>query len=131
MLIRKKQVGFTVIEVLIGIGLFGVIMPSIIIGVVGVSRLNDRAADLTRANVIAEEKIESLRSAGYNALNDGTTNFESELEPTFTKPRSAVYTISTPSPGIKHIEVSIQYTDQGTSRTLSYRSIITELGVAQ
>lgn len=127
----NKPNGFTVIEVLIGIGLFALIVPSIILSIVSINQLNDRAADLTYANVIAENKIESLRSAGYNSLVDGTYDFSSDLEPTFTAPRQANYVISSPQTGIKQIEVNIEYTEQGTLRQLQYKSLIGELGVSQ
>lgn len=127
----KHEQGFTVIEILIGIGLFAVVMPAIILSVVGVARLNDRAADLTRANMIAERKIESLRSAGFNTMTDGVTDFTTELDPSFTEPRQAEYTITTPSPGVKEIEVDIEYTANGSLENLTFRSIITELGIAQ
>jgi prepilin-type N-terminal cleavage/methylation domain-containing protein len=127
----KNSKGFTVIEVMIGIGLFGIIVPSIIMVIVSLNQLNDRAADLTFANVIAENKIESLRSAGYNSLNDGTYDFTGELGVTFTEPRHAEYIISSPETGIKLIEVAINYTQQGVLRELQYKSLISELGVAQ
>ncbi len=126
-----KQQGFTVVEVMMSIGIFGLIMPSIILGVVGVARLNDRAADLTRANIIAEQKLEVLRSQGFNTLNNGTIDFTDELNLSFTEPRSATYTVTTLSPGVKQIDLNIQYTDAGVNRELDFRSIQTELGVAQ
>lgn len=131
MLKSGKQFGFTVIEIMIGIGLFGIIMPSIIWAVVGVSQLSDRAADLTRANIIAEQKFEELRSAGFNSLSNGTVDFTTELDASFTEPRSASYTIATPEAGIKTIVVAIQYTDSGVSRDLSFTSLVSELGVSQ
>ncbi len=127
----KKEEGFTVVEVLIGIGLFAVIVPSIVLAIVSLNQLNDRAADLTYANMIAENKIESLRSAGFNSLADGTYDFSSDLLPTFTQPREANYVITTPASGIKEIEVNINYTQQGILRELQYKSLISELGVAQ
>lgn len=127
----KKSQGFTVVEVMIGIGLFAVIVPSIILAIVSLNQLNDRAADLTYANVLAENKIESLRSAGFNSLNNGTYDFTSDLSSTFTKPRQANYVISTPETGLKEIEVNINYTQQGILRQLRYKSMISELGVAQ
>ncbi len=127
----KKSQGFTVIEVMIGIGLFAVIVPSIILAIVSLNQLNDRAADLTYANTIAENKIESLRSAGFNSLIDGTYDFTADLQQTFTTPRQANYTVSTPGTGIKEIEVNINYTQQGILRELQYKSLISELGVAQ
>jgi type II secretory pathway pseudopilin PulG len=129
-MVNEKN-GFTVIETLIGIGLFALVVPSIILSIVSLNQLNDRAADLTYANILAENKVESLRSAGFNSLVDGTYDFTSELTPTFTPPREARYTISTPEAGIKVIQVSIEYTQQGTLRKLQYQSLISELGVAQ
>jgi prepilin-type N-terminal cleavage/methylation domain-containing protein len=127
----KDQLGFTVIEIMVGIALFAVIVPSIIFAVVSINQVNDRAADLTLANVLAENKVESLRSAGYNSLVDGTYDFSSELTPTFTLPRQANYIITSPETGIKQIEINIQYTDRGVSRQLQYKSLIGELGVSQ
>lgn len=127
----RDQSGFTVVEVLVGIGIFGMVMPAIIIAIVGVSRLNDRAADLTRANILAEQKIETLRSQGYNTLSDGAVDFTSELDPSFTEPRSATYTVSSPAAGYKEIQVDISYTDQGNTRSISFRSLMSELGVSQ
>ena len=127
----NKANGFTVIEVLIGIGLFALIVPSIILSIVSLNQLNDRAADLTYANIIAENKIESLRSAGYNSLINGSYDFTTDLQPTFTAPRMANYVISTPETGIKQIVVNINYTQQGVLRVLQYKTLISELGVAQ
>jgi prepilin-type N-terminal cleavage/methylation domain-containing protein len=127
----NTQRGFTVVEIMLGIALFGLIVPSIVFSVVSLNQLNDRAADLTFANVIAENKIESLRSAGYNSLVDGTYDFSADLTPTFTEPKAASYTITTPELGVKEIEVNIDYTQQGILRELNYKSLISELGVAQ
>ena len=127
----NKALGFTVIEVLIGIGLFAVIMPSIIVGVVSINQLNDKSADLTSANILAEKKIETLRNAGYNTLAVGSYDFTSELAPTFTSPRQATYTITSPGAGIKEIYLTIEYTHQGDLRTISYQSLMSELGVSQ
>ena len=128
---KSIQKGFTVIELLVGIALFGVITPAIIVSIVSLGSLNDRSADLTLANTIAENKIESLRSAGYNSLLDGANDFSGELGATFTLPKSATYTISSPEVGIKQIDVVIEYSDRGATRTLEYTSLISELGVAQ
>lgn len=131
MLKKNLQGGFTTIELLISIGLFGLIAPSITLAIVSINRINDRASDLTYANVIAENKIETLRSAGYNSLVNGTIVFTGELPATFTEPKLANYIITTPSAGKKEILINIQYNDQGIARSLSYKSIISELGVAQ
>jgi type II secretory pathway pseudopilin PulG len=127
----NKEHGFTVVETLIGIGVFALVVPSIILSIVSLNQLNDRAADLTYANVLAENKIESLRSAGFNSLLDGSYDFTNELTSTFSPPREASYSVITPEAGIKEIEVKISYTQQGILREMQYKSLISELGVAQ
>jgi type II secretory pathway pseudopilin PulG len=128
---KKWASGFTVVEVLAGIGLFALIAPAIILSVVSINGVNDRSADLTYANTIAENKIESLRSAGYNSMTLGTVVFTTELPATFREPRSAQYTISAPTTGQKKVVVTLTYTDQTGLRNLQYESIMSELGVSQ
>lgn len=127
----RNEDGFTVIEILIGIALFGIVMPSVIIAVVQVARLNDRAADLTRANVIAEHKIESLRSARYNSLDVGSVDFTNELDSSFSSPKSATYVVTMPETGLKKVDITISYLDNGATRSLTFSSFISELGVTQ
>lgn len=132
MLMKKLESGFTVVELLIAIGLFGLVAPSIVLGVLTLNQVNDRAADLTLANSLAENKLEGLRSAGYNSLSVGsTTDFTSDLPATFTEPRSASYAITEPTTGLRRIDITIQYTDHSISRTLHYSSLMSELGVSQ
>lgn len=131
MVIRRVQEGFTMVELLLGIAVFGIVAPAITLSIVSINGINDKAADLMYANVIAENKIESIRSAGYNSLSDGVVYFTGDLPPTFTSPKSASYTVSSPEIGIKQIDVDITYTDQGKTRNLEFSSMISELGVAQ
>jgi prepilin-type N-terminal cleavage/methylation domain-containing protein len=127
--------GFTVVELLIAIALFGIVMPSVILGVMALVQINDRAGDLSQANMIAESKIESLRSLGYTSLVTGTTSFVSELPTTFDDPRSASYTVSnfnnSATSGMKEISVAISYNSYGKTVSLQYKSIIGELGISQ
>lgn len=132
-LIKSKldQKGFTVAEVLVGIVLFGILMPAIILTVLNLADLNDRASDLNRVNILAENKFEQLRNEGFNSLSDGTYTFTNELDVSITSPRSATYTVSTPETGQKQILIDVSYAEKNQTRTLQYRSLISELGVAQ
>ena len=130
----KKEVsqkGFTVAEVIVGIVLFGILMPTIILTVLNLADLNDRASDLNRVNILAENKFEQLRNEGFNSLVNGTYAFTGELDASISSPRSASYTISTPKTGQKQINININYAEKNQTRTLQYRSMISELGVAQ
>lgn len=128
---RRDERGFTVAEVLVGIVLFGIMMPAVILAVMNLADLNDRAGDLTRLNIIAENKIEQLRNEGYNSLALGTVDFSNELDVSIGRPNDASFTVSQPENGVKKIDVTINYTEKGTARTLEYSSFISELGVAQ
>ncbi len=126
-----NQKGFTVAEVIVGIVLFGILMPVIILTVMNLADLNDRASDLNRVNILAENKFEQLRNEGFNSLVNGTYVFTNELDVSINNPRSATYTISTPETGQKQIDINVTYAEKNQTRTLHYRSLISELGVAQ
>lgn len=128
-----KQRGFTVVEIIIGIVLFGIIMPGVILAVMELADINDRAADLSRANILAEKKIETLRSQGYNTMIPTGTpyDFSNELDPSFGPPRSASYTVTEVQPGLKRVDVAITYEEKYRTRNLNYSTLMSELGVAQ
>ena len=128
---RKNQSGFTVVELLITIAISGVIIPALAVGLTNLSVLNNQSRDLALVNMIAQNKIELLRSAGFNSLTVGTTTFTSELPNTLTSPKSATYVVSTPSTGIDQVDINVSYTSFRKSRTITYRTYISEIGVGQ
>jgi hypothetical protein len=81
--------------------------------------------------MLAQNKVETLRSAGYNSLNNGTTSFSAELPNIMGSPKSASYTISSPQTGIKQIDISISYTEYKSTKALAYKTYVSELGVGQ
>lgn len=132
LMLRKDSGGFTVIEILIGLAVFAVTIPAIAAGVNNLIVLNDRARDLTVANLIAESKAEELRGNGFNALTLGVTDMTAELPYELANPNSAFYEVTNPSPGIADITISITYDDYGGApRVLEYKTTVSELGVGQ
>lgn len=123
--------GFTVVELVVAIVAAGVIIPAVALALSNVTGINHRARDLTLASSAAQSEAETLRSIGYNSLNTGTTDFSSQLPASMGSPKSANYTISEPETGVKQIDITINYSDYGTSRTLTFRTYISELGVGQ
>ena len=128
--VKKQQGGFTVVEMLVTLALFAILIPSITLGLSTLTQLNNRSRDLTLISIIAENKIESLRSLGYNAIQNGTVNFTSELPSELASPKSASYTV-TENGGLKTVSVTITYNDYKKSRTINYRSVVSETGVGQ
>lgn len=123
--------GFTIVELIITVVAAGVIIPAVLLALTNLSVVNKQARDQTLANMLAQNKIETLRSTGYNSLSDGTTSFSAELPSTMGSPKSASYTVSSPQTGIKQIDVSISYTAYQKAKSLSFRTYISELGVGQ
>lgn len=128
---KKTESGFTIIELLIAIAVVGILVPTLIGFVNTLNRLNDRTRDLAIVNSLAENKIESLRSIGYSGVNDGTVSFTGELPDTLGNPKSASYTVTTPNPGIRQVDLTITYDDHGKNQSVKYKTYVGELGVGQ
>ncbi len=93
--------------------------------------LTQRSRSLVVANAYAEQKVEALRSAGYLGTPNGTTSVTAELPSDLKKPRTGTLEITSPTTAIKKVRLTIQYNEQGASRTQSYTTYIGELGVGQ
>lgn len=119
------------IELLVAITIFAIVIPSLSAGIRGLVVLNNRARDLALISLTAENKSEQLRSAGFNSLTNGTYDFSSELPNEISRPKSASYTISTPSAGLREVVINISFWDYKHSRTQTYRTLVGELGVGQ
>lgn len=128
---HEDQGGFSIIELLVSLSVLAIIIPVLTIGITSLVRLNDRARDLSLISVIAENKIESLRSIGYNSIAvNPSVDFSNELPSTLAPPKSASYSV-VESSGNKRIEVSISYTDDGVLKNIKYASVVSETGIAQ
>lgn len=111
--------------------MFAIIVPALIVGIMNLTAINNRARDLALVNMLAQNKIELLRSAGYNSVPTGTTSFTAELPNSLGSPKNAYYTVTNPSGGIKEVSLTISYKDYNTTKTVEYKSIISEIGVGQ
>lgn len=127
----RQQNGFTIIELIVSIVVFAILVPAIASFLALLDDMNDRARDTAIINALAENKVESLRSAKYTSLTNGTTDFTSELPQTISKPRSATYQVTAPNSGLKQVDLNITYNDHGRQKTLSYKTYVGELGVGQ
>lgn len=123
--------GFTVVELLITIGICGIIVPVLAAGLTTLALINNRARDLALANTMAQNKAELLRSSGYNSILPGTTDFSADLPSTLSSPKSGSYTVTEPETGIKDIVIQISYKDVSSSRTVNYKTKVSEIGINQ
>jgi type II secretory pathway pseudopilin PulG len=128
---QRLQSGFTTVEIVVAITVFGVLIPTFGAALNNLTLINNRARDLALANMLAQNKVELLRGAGYNSISLGTTDFSAELPSVLASPKSASYAVSSPSAGIKEVQVTISYQEYSANRSIQYKSIISELGVGQ
>ena len=131
MRIQKNQGGFTIVEIIVGLTVATIFTFGIVILITTLITINDKARDLSLSNGLAENKIESLRSADFVSLEDGTYDFSDELPQTIGKTGNATYQISSVNSALKQIYLTIEYDEKGITRTLEYRTYIGELGVGQ
>ena len=123
--------GFTIVESIIAMIVGAIMISSAILILTSGQRLGQRHRDLVVANAFVEQKIEALRSIGFLGLTNGTTNITSEMPSELNTPRSANLQISTPSNGLKKVDLSITYNESGNTRSYTYTTYIGELGVGQ
>lgn len=128
---RQDNPGFTIVELIIAIVVGGVIFASAGVAISNYSHLAGRGQNLVLANSFVEGKVESLRSIGYSGLGNGTTDIGNELPADLQGPKSASLEISEPSQGLKQVNITVAYSDQGANRSYSYRTYVGELGVGQ
>ena len=127
----KDQRGFSIVELILAIVVGVGFIAGMDVIVNDYLHLGQNSRNLILANSYVEGKIEALRSTGYNGLSNGTTDLASELPSQLSSPRSGSMIISSPSSGLKQVDISVTYTDQGANRTYSYRTYVGELGVGQ
>lgn len=128
---KTSESGFTIVELLITLVVGAVLVTGINSIVVSQSFLAQRSRDLIIANAFVEAKVEELRSLGFSGLSNGTTVITGQLPTELSTPRSASQVITSYSGAIKKVVYTINYNEQGASRTYSYSTFIGELGVGQ
>src|SRR3989344_4791852 len=129
--LAADSTGFTTVELIIATVVGGIIIASASLIIGNYSHLSGKGRNLVLSNSFVEAKAEALRSTGYNGLNDGITDIGNELPAELATPRSASLQISPQGAGLKQIDITVTYSDQGAPRTYSYRTYIGELGVGQ
>jgi prepilin-type N-terminal cleavage/methylation domain-containing protein len=112
--------GFTLIEAMVAIVI-------LVVGVLGAASLtaalmqsNRDATDRTRALELMRHKVEHIQAQGYYAVVTGNDT-GSVGGVTFT--RSWTVTPDSPIAGLRHVQVSVSWTDQDGTHTVSARTL--------
>ena len=123
--------GFTLVELLVAIVVAGIVVMSLNQVVTTYLHVSQRGRYLNLANSYAEAKMEALRNAGYSSLANGTSNITSELPAQLPPGKSASMVVANGPAGLKKVDLSVTYKDQGQTYTYGYTTYIGELGVGQ
>lgn len=126
-----KAQGFTIVEILVVIAVAGVMIVSLNSVVTGYLHVAQRGRYLSLANSYVEAKVEALRNTGYNSLSLGSSSLTSGLPSQLPPSRSGSMVVTSPSGGLKQVDITVSYNDQGQSNSYAYTTYIGELGVGQ
>lgn len=129
--LHKNQTGFTLVELLVCIVVAAIVISSLNQVVDSYVHVGQRGRWLNLANAYVEGKVEALRNTGYNGVSTGTSSLTSELPSALPPSRSASMTVTAPQTGIKQIDITVSYKDQGQTQSYAYTTYMGELGVGQ
>jgi type II secretory pathway pseudopilin PulG len=129
---RIHEQGFTVVELILAVVAFAFIaagLAQIFLGIIGLQR---QAAYMETATRAAQTEVESLRNNNYSQLTAGQTiDFSSQLPSFLPSPRSGNVTITEPTAGIKRVDVTVSYQENGRTRNVELSSLIGVIGISQ
>lgn len=96
-----------------------------------VGHMDKQSRNMAVATALAEQKIETYRDAGYNAIPPGTPaeDFSALLPANFGTPKSAVANVSTPQAGLKQVDVVISYTDDKRAKKIQLSTLVAQTGI--
>ena len=122
-LTRNKfaNAGFTLIEVLVSVGIFAVAVLGVAMGAKMVIQNNQNNYFTTIAVGLAQDKLEDLKSNPTGLASGGPLTDTVDGE-TFT--RNWTVTSSSPVSGVTRIDVTVTWSAYGSARTITISSAI-------
>jgi general secretion pathway protein I len=120
---KKNQAGFTLVEVLVAMAIFGIAVLGLAMSATSVIRANQTGLVETTAANIAQDKLEELKSKTAANIISGGPTVQTINGEAFT----CTWTVTSGSPvsGMKRIVVTVTWTDYA-SRSVTISSAVKE-----
>ncbi len=124
---KKADVGFTLVELLVAMVVFAV--ASLAVGklMVGATRAVAENAESTHAIGLAQQKLEDLRNLRYDTLAAGSdSHLGSEWK---GMPFTVAWTVNSNQPvsGTSTVVVTVSWSSQGQARSYATRNIYSQI----
>lgn len=128
---KTTQSGFTVPELIVTILFLGVIAISISQLFIAIGNTQERTNRLESASHAAQTEIEALRNNNYSQLQNGQTIDFSDRLPDNLPQGTGTVTVSEPTAGLKRVDVTVSYLDNGRTKDVKLSSLIGVIGISQ
>ena len=121
----RRQRGFTLIEVLVGMVLFAISSLAVTMMLMNHAQLISLNSQFSEAIMLAQDKLEDLRTMNFNSLTSNTA-------PPVSK-KGVVYTTSwtvqqnTPNTGMTTLTVTVSWNHKGVVRNYVTKSIFSSV----
>ncbi len=128
---EKKSAGFTLVELVVSITVIGIVITSVISLFLTVQSTQRRTVYVEGATRASQREMESLRNNNFNNLTAGQTiDFTSKLPVDLPKRKGTVL-VSEPSPGLKRIDITVEYYEGTDRQEVKLSSLVGILGITQ
>ena len=124
MIARGVNDGFTFLEVLAGLLVFGILMAGLTPVLIGTMQTNSQARRMTSAAFIAQDKVEELRAVAYGALASGSDYVTGAGGESYTRSWDV---IAGPAGSTQEVTVTISWSSPQSTHAVALETIVADL----
>lgn len=127
-----EQEGFTLVELIITISIVGIASIGIASLFYTTQYTQQQSRYIDAATRAAQRQVEILRNNSYNNLQAGQTiTFTADLPSSLPKTKSGTVVVTEPSEGLKRVDVTVSFSQNGRTQNVKLSSLIGVIGISQ